>query len=149
VSILIVVVGFLTYIPLLDVSAQTVSIIRTRVVSKVLLRIGMFWSARKLPDLLNRVLFSCLEARSSLGRFSISSTTEDQQWNSPSTFPYGGGLHRFFRLSWPPLSFPGTITSSTIRHREWSTQFCGPYARCWRACLLDRELGSPENVMPF
>ena len=148
-SIVIVIVGFLTYTSLLDVSAQTVSIIRTRVVSKVLLRIGMFWPARKLPDLLNRVLFSCLEARSSLGRLGISSTSEDQQWNSHSTFPCGGGLHRFFRLSWPPLSFPGPITSSTIRQRGWRTQFCGPYARCWRACLLDRELGTPKNVMPF
>lgn len=138
--VLIVIVDLLTYIPLPDISAQTVSILRTRVVSKVLLRVGTFWPACKLSDLLNRVLFSCLEARSSLGRFNISSTTEDRQWNSHVVFSYGGGLHRLFRLSWPPLSFPGTITSSAIRHREWGTQYCGAYARCWRTCLLDRKL---------
>ncbi len=41
-SILIIFFGFLTYIPPLDVSPQTVSIVRTRVVSKVLVRVGKF-----------------------------------------------------------------------------------------------------------
>jgi len=37
----------LTYIPLLDLSAQTVSVVRTRVVSKVLVRVGKSWPAYK------------------------------------------------------------------------------------------------------
>lgn len=39
----------MTYIPLLDLSTQTVSVVRTRVVSKVLVRVGTFWLAYKLP----------------------------------------------------------------------------------------------------
>ena len=45
----------LTYTPLLDLSAQTVSVVRTRVVSKVLVRVGEFWLAHKLPGLIRFV----------------------------------------------------------------------------------------------
>jgi len=45
----------LTYIPLLDLSAQTVSVVRTRVVSKVLVRVGKFWLAYTLPSLIRFV----------------------------------------------------------------------------------------------
>jgi len=55
VSLLTVIPGSLTYIPLLDVSAQAVSVVRTRVVSKVLLRVGKFWLAFILPGLIGFV----------------------------------------------------------------------------------------------
>jgi hypothetical protein len=41
----------LTYISLPDLSTQTVSVVRTRVVSKVLVRVGKFWPAFTLPGL--------------------------------------------------------------------------------------------------
>jgi len=45
----------LTYITLLDLSAQTVSVVRTRVVSKVLVRVGKYWLAYKSPGLIRLV----------------------------------------------------------------------------------------------
>ena len=42
----------LTYISLPDLSAQTVSVLRTRVVSKVLVHFGKVWLAYTLPGLI-------------------------------------------------------------------------------------------------
>lgn len=55
VSLLTVIPDSLTHILILDLSAETVSVVRTRVVSKVLVRVGKFWLAYKLPGLIRFV----------------------------------------------------------------------------------------------
>jgi len=70
-----VIPGSLTYISLLDLSAQTVSVVRTRIVSKILVRVGKFWLAYKLPGSYQVCLAAWRQGRlgnqDSRGKFNI------------------------------------------------------------------------------
>ena len=71
----------LTYISLPDLSAQTVSVLRTRVVSKVLAHIGKVWLTYTLPGL----IYFCLAAWRK-GRFGVGATFQNswRNHNGPS-----------------------------------------------------------------